>query len=184
MSGIIGVSQDMKSGVGGGYPTGNVVQIVTGRFNGGDGSYGVTGSNPGGEISTNFRFPIVPKMPRSKIIVSYQSTKMHVNNKMGYCQIGHEVTASGGTATASTMLGQLLSVQGHSQAQNAYFHYGDFASGTSDYAYDANFWEAEHSPSYTVGQKIWYSLIGYSSSGTWYITNNGDVRFKAIEIQG
>ena len=180
MSGIIGQSPNMKSGMVGSFPVNTVVQIVTDTYNGGGTSHAITGTNPGGEVNSNFRFSIVPRKAGSKIIVSYESTKMHVNNKLGFWAIGHEVTASSGTATGSTMTGQLVTVGGHTQDADAYFHYGKIA----DYGYDANYNWAEHSPSYTVGQKIWYSPIGYSSGSTWYFTNNGDVRFQAIEIQG
>ena len=170
------------------FPTGMILQVVTGEYNGGGGSIGSsTSSNPGAEFSTSLRSSIIPKATSSKIIVSYQATSQHVNDQTGNIAIGHEVTASGGTATASTMLGQLVTVGGHTQDTDAYFKYskgGSYATASSNYGNDPNSYEVSHSPSYTLGQKIWYSPFGYHSTSVVYFTNGGDVRWKIMEVKG
>ena len=189
MSGIIG-TVGSKSGIVGSdvYPAGHILQVVTGEYNGGDGSIGSsTSSNPGAEFSTSLRFSIIPKAASSKIIVSYHPTSQHINDQTGSIAIGHEVTASGGTATASTMLGQLVTVGGHTQDANAYFKYSkgsSYGSASSSYGNDPNVYEVFHSPSYTLGEKIWYSPFGYHSSYIVYFTNGGDVRCKIMEVKG
>lgn len=164
-------------------PAGSVIQTVTGEYNMPSGtSFGMNGVNglaAAAETSTSLRFSIIPKSASSKIIVRYQSVVAHVNNKVSYYAIGHEVTASGGTATAATMLSQLLTVNAESD-DRSYFRYGEI----SNYSYHPIVLEVFHSPSYTVGQKIWYSIFGYANDAGYFYFAEGDVRFKAMEIKG
>ena len=163
------------------FPTGNIINVYTTAYNGGTASLG--GNHTGyTEMSTNVRFSYTPVSANSKFIVSYNSTKAYVAVGAGisYWAIGHEVTASDGTATASTLVSQMVSVGGDTDT-DAFIQWGIGGTGTN--RYDPLYLEVIHSPSYSLGQKIWYTVV--SAASTWhYLTNNGDVKFKVIEIKG
>jgi hypothetical protein len=167
------------------YPAGHVINHYSTAFNGGTSSYGSSSNTPI-EVSTNFRFSYTPILAGSKLLVWMQTTKAHNNTSTAYYGIGHEVTASNGTATASTLISQVITIGGDSGTshKNAYFHHGYGRSGGDSYGYDAVCMLVDHSPSYTLGQKIWYTWIGFSNGDTFYVTNAGDVLFKITEIKG
>ena len=162
---------------------GSMINHYSTSFNGGGNSYGGQNTSPA-EISTNFRFSYTPIAVGSKLLVWYQSTKSHNNTSTAYYAIGYEVTASNGTATASTLVSQVITVGGDSGTshKHAYFHHG--YGPTTTYGYDAFCMLVDHSPSYTLGQKIWYTWIGFSNGAWFYVTNDGDVLFKVTEIKG
>jgi hypothetical protein len=162
---------------------GSMINHYSTSFNGGANSYGGQNTSPA-EISTNFRFSYTPIAVGSKLLVWYQSTKSHNNTSTAYYAIGYEVTASSGTATASTLVSQVITVGGDSGTshKNAYFHHG--YGPTTTYGYDAFSMLIDHSPSYTLGEKIWYTWIGFSNGAWFYVTNDGDVLFKVTEIKG
>jgi len=180
-SGIIGTTvgtpvTDLSTAT---FPAGHVIQTVTDSFNGAGASY-YTASATAIELHDDLRFSIIPVAASSKIIISFASNKSHVNTVEAMYAIGHEVTASGGTATPSNLLSGIVTIGGDTDIFSFFIH-TNFGLGRHDPLY----LEVAHSPSYTLGQKIWYSILAYSSSTTnIYFTNNGDVRFKAIEIKG
>ena len=159
------------------YPSGHVLNYHTNTYDGGSASIGGNHSSYA-ETSTNARFAYTPISASSKIVISYYSTHAHINANQAYYAIGHEVTASGGTATASTLVSQIVTVGGGTDT-SAYFYWG-IQGGYTDKLMHLM---AEHSPTYTIGQKIWYSIIS-AGSGYHYVTNGGDLRFTAIEIKG
>ena len=183
MTGIVN-STGARSGVIGtivGTPTstvdaGHPINVQINEYDGGAGS----NQTSYGELSTNIRFSYTPISAGSKMIVSYQGTNSYIasTSTASYYGIGHEVTESDGTATPANFVSGRITVSGGTaDADHFQFAIGDHT------IYKPLYIEVAHSPSYTLGQKIWYSII--SKASAWhYFSNGGDIRFKAIEVKG
>ena len=158
------------------FPTGTPIQYVTSRIEGGSRGHNTKTIANRSEIHSDYRSSIIPKGANSKILIRYSSRATYVNNVSAHWAIGYEVTASGGTATASTLKDQL--VAGEADDEDSYF-----ITQHADPTYRALTIEVFHTPSYTVGQKIWYGVISYAT-GWHYIELNGDIDIVITEIAG
>ena len=158
------------------FPSGQIINVQTNEYNGGAGS----NQTSFGELSTDIRFAYTPISASSKMIVSYQGTSSYHSSgsSNSFYGIGHEVTASDGTATPANLVSGRITVAGGT-SNNDHFQ---FSVGTSN-LYIPLYIVVSHSPSYSLGQKIWYTVI--SKGGGWhYFSNSGDIRFQAIEVKG
>ena len=158
------------------FPTGTPIQYATSRIEGGSRGHNTKTIANRSEIHSDYRSSIIPKGANSKILIRYSSRATYVNNNSAHWAIGYEVTASGGTATASTLKDQL--VAGEADDEDSYF-----ITQHADPTYRALTIEVFHTPSYTVGQKIWYGVISYAT-GWHYIELNGDIDIVITEIAG
>ena len=158
------------------FPTGTPIQYVTSRIEGGSRGHNTKTIANRSEIHSDYRSSIIPKGANSKILIRYSSRATYVNNVSAHWAIGYEVTASGGTATASTLKDQL--VAGEADDADSYF-----TTQHTTATYRALTMEVFHTPSYTVGQKIWYGVISYAT-GWHYLELHGDVDIVITEIVG
>ena len=166
------------------FPAGHMINHYNAEYNGGTTSLGGSNTSPA-ELSTSLRFSYTPIAENSKLLVSYQTTKAHVNTRSGMYAIAYEVTGSSGTPDASTLVNNTITVGGDRGPShpNAYFFHGYGRSGGDSYGYHALYFQVDHSPQYKLGQKVWYSIISWST-GWYYLTNDGDILFKVMEIKG
>ena len=123
MSGIIGVSPSMKSGVVGKYPSGHVLQYQYRQFNYGD-HRSPSSSWAAHPDASSLLFTVIPKSKNSIFLFQYDSTIGHSSTGGGY---GFMAFTKDGTGNRNVWEG------GMTNYQDVYGHFGNGDADAGNY---------------------------------------------------
>ena len=159
MSGIIGVSPSMKSGVVGKYPSGHVLQYQYRQFNYGD-HRSPSSSWAAHPDASSLLFTVIPKSKNSIFLFQYDSTIGHSSTGGGY---GFMAFTKDGTGNRNVWEG------GMTNYQDVYGHFGNGDADAGNYVPIIGQLRVTNSSltSFVL------SLDAYYNSGNWFYSHTG-----------